>query len=222
MKHIKAKAIGTRYIGSQIVKRILLVKSSMKKVLILDDFSTTNYAANLFSHILKDEKTLNNNFKSCSINELSEFEKQALKEFDKHVQQSTEIYTFSRIKNGNIIYNTSVYEKGHKRCSSCVKWINNGEIQYGIILNFVKHNNTELFIAIKYNILNTIQSLKISKKYKRIFRKSNLQNYFIITSKTDESYVCYPITALEAICMNIQIENENFNIITEVFDYEHG
>ncbi len=110
-----------------------------------------------------------------------------------------------------------MYEKGHKRCSSCVKWIYNGEIQYGIILNFVIHNNTELFIAIKYNILNTIQSLKISKKYKRIFRKSN----FIIASRINVSYVCYHITALEAICMNIQIPNENFNIITEVFDYEH-
>jgi hypothetical protein len=47
----------------------------MKKVLIFDDSSTTNYAAKLVSHILKDEKTLYNNFNSCSINELSEFEK---------------------------------------------------------------------------------------------------------------------------------------------------
>ena len=44
LNHIKAKVTGTRYIGNQIVKRILIEKNSIKKVLQIQDIHTLDFA----------------------------------------------------------------------------------------------------------------------------------------------------------------------------------
>ena len=46
-----------------------------------------------------------------------------------------------------------------------------------------------------------------------------LNDYFISASKNESSFMCCPVTSLLAIC--IKIEKKDFQILTEVFDYEH-
>ena len=203
------------------MKRILLEKNAIKKILCINEFDTSNYASHLLPHIFKHEKNFKSDLESLSLNELPDLEKDALKKFAIDITDSSLIYSFSRIKVDNFIFNTSIYEKNHKRCSSYAKWIFNDETQYGMILKFIKFNNIDLFIAKKFNILRTIESINISTKYIHAFKKGQLEKYFIVASTMNVSYVCCPVISLQANCINVQVATENFSILTEVFDYEH-
>jgi hypothetical protein len=118
LKNIKAKAIGTTYIGAQVVKRILLEKKSIKKALEIQNNETFDFLSNnLLPDVFKKDRVFHNDIKLISANTLSEHELRALEESKINIQSIKEIYCFYRLKQGNFIFNSSSYEKGHKRRS---------------------------------------------------------------------------------------------------------
>ena len=220
LKHIKAKVTGTRYIGNQIVKRILIEKNSIKKVLQIQDIHTLDFAT---QHLLPKVFRKDVSFDSKINNSIqfSSFEMRALKSFDSSIQNLIGIECFSRLKQGNYSYNCNFYDCNQKRCSSYAKWNNNGSAQYGLILKFLNFKSQSIFIARKLLVLDLQKSLNITSKYKQAFDACRLENYFTIVSNIDFTYVCLPISCLESNCIHIQVSGETFGIMTEIFDFEH-
>ena len=208
-----------RFKGAQIVKRILLEKNSIKKVLKINEFHTSNYATNHLHSVFNTKKTFHSEYKRCSFDDLSIFEIYALGKFNIIIQDNVEIYTLSRVEQNKIVYNCESYEKTHKRCSSYVKWEFNQKNYYGKILRFLKINDKKVFIALQFKLLDIFESFDISLKYKKIFKDYKLNDYFISASTNESSFMCYPVTSLFAIC--IKIEKKNFHVLTEVFNFEH-
>jgi hypothetical protein len=220
LKHIKAKITGTRFIGNQIVKRILIEKYSIKKTLEIEEIHTLDFATHHLlpkvfkKDILYDSKIDNSiKFSSSEIN--------ALKSFDGTLQDLIGIDCFSRLKQGNYSYNSHIYNSGQKRCSSYAKWQNKSSIEYGLIVKFLNLKSKHLFIAMKFKVLDLQKCLNSSSKYKQAFDICRLEDYFTIVSNNDFAYVCLPVTCLKANCLYVKISEESFGIITEVFDFEH-
>jgi hypothetical protein len=67
--------------------------------------------------VFKKDRVFHNDIKLISANTLSEHELRALEESKNNIQSIKEIYCFYRFKQRNFIFNSSSYEKGHKRRS---------------------------------------------------------------------------------------------------------
>jgi hypothetical protein len=93
--------------------------------------------------------------------------------------------------------------------------------QYGRIIQFIKLDGKNFFIAIQFQILNIYTCLKISSKLKFTFNECKLDKYFIAISNINFSYVSCPVKYLVASCIRVEIPEEDFDIITEIFDFEH-
>ena len=137
LKHIKAKITGTRFIGDQIIKRILIEKNSIQKVLEIDETHAFDYdARHLLPKVYKNDKLFD--MKQENSMKLTSFEIIALKTFDVSIKDLTGIDCFSRFKQGNFTYNCSFYDINQKRCSSYAKWEKNGLIHFGLIIKFIQ------------------------------------------------------------------------------------
>ena len=77
-----------RFKGAQIVKRILLEKNSIKKVLKINEFHTSNYATNHLHSVFNTKKTFHSEYKRCSFDDLSIFEISALQKFNIIIQDN--------------------------------------------------------------------------------------------------------------------------------------
>jgi hypothetical protein len=93
--------------------------------------------------------------------------------------------------------------------------------QYGRIIQFVKLDGKDFFYC--YSIANNkyIHMFKYSSKLKITFNVCKLDKYFIAISNINFSYVSCPVKCLVAPCIKVEIPEEDFDIITEIFDFEH-
>lgn len=153
--------------------------------------------------------------------EFTQPEIRALKHFDGSIQDLITVDCFSRLKQGNSLYNCNYYDSEQKHCSSYAKWEYNGITQYGLIVKFIRVKDKESLIAMKFRILNFHESLNISSRYERAFNICKLDKYFAIVSNNDFSYVCLSVTCLKANCIFVQIPTMSFGMMTDVFDFEH-